>query len=180
MTNTARSVENEKIVVKIRIYTGENMGGMSSYPTFSFNSALQIVVSCWSTKLFIDNKSLNVRETGWSEKDFVDWLLGVDIHMIISHPHQGTETFQWDVFKLYEEIGRLHDHIGFPFKEQLVCPIFTQNKFSYLEPLCQFGMTNPFIKDCSARGLCCISPRMGSLLSVLSYIYKKLFCFIEI
>jgi Fe-S cluster assembly iron-binding protein IscA len=72
MTNTSRSVENEKIVVKMRIYTG----GLSSYPTFSFNSALQSVVSCWSTKFFFDNKSISVldeREMDWSEKDFVDW-----------------------------------------------------------------------------------------------------------
>jgi hypothetical protein len=100
-------------------------------------------------------------------------LIGGDIHMIISHPHQGTETFQWDVV---EEIGRLHDHTGLSFKEQLVCPIFTQNKFIYLELLCQFGMTNPFLRIVLRKIVLYIA-KNGKLIIGIKLNIKKLFVF---
>jgi hypothetical protein len=73
----------------------------------------------------------------------VDWLLDCHIHMIVAHPHQGSETFKWNVCTLYKEIERLYGHIGFPSREQLMCSVFTQNKFNYLYPLRKFKMTNP-------------------------------------
>jgi hypothetical protein len=131
--------------VTIHVYTG----GISSNLSFSFNSALQSAISEWSSDLLIKSKSmtiLNLRESGWSEKEFIGWLLESDIHMIVSHPHQGTETFGWDVSILYNEFGRLYDHIGFPSGEQLMCPIFTQHKYGYLEPMRTFKMTNPTLR----------------------------------
>jgi hypothetical protein len=131
--------------IKIHVYTG----GVSSNPTFSFNCALQKAISKWSSYFLIRStamSTLDLRESRWSEKEFVDWLLDCEIDMIVAHPHQGTETFGWDVCKLYNEMSSLYKHIGFPYREQLMCPIFTQHKFGYLEPMGQFDMTNPSLK----------------------------------
>jgi hypothetical protein len=94
------------VIIRIHIYTG----GMSSYPTFSFNSALQHVISLKRDKINIVYQTMNVlqlRESNWTEKDFIDWLLNCDIHMIIAHPYQGTETFNWNISNLYKGIERL-------------------------------------------------------------------------
>jgi hypothetical protein len=131
--------------IKIHVYCS----GVSSYPNFSFNSALQKVVSQWSAKcsIFAETMTiLNLRESGWTETQFVNWLLDCDIHFIVAHPHQGTETFQWSVCRLYRELNRLVKHIGFPSGKQLLCPIFTQNKFGYLGPLRGQKATNPTLK----------------------------------
>jgi hypothetical protein len=138
MINNNKNVENfekrECFALRVHIYCG----GVSSYPNFSFNSALQKVILKWSKILSFTTRTmtiLDLRESGWSENQFVSWLLDCDVHMIVAHPHQGAETFQWDVSKLYKELLRLYHHTGFPAGNQLLCPIFTQNKFEYLAPL---------------------------------------------
>lgn len=78
-----------------------------------------------------DDKSIQE----WTVKDFVDWLLGSHIHFIITHPHQGSKGFGWGVNDLLNELKRLKDHVGFPNGEKLFCPIFTQDKFVYLDAL---------------------------------------------
>ena len=87
----------------------------------------------------------NLRENRWSVADFVNWLLQSHIHFIIGHPHQGTEKFGWSVESLYAELQRLYHHPGFPAGDQLRCPIFTQNKWNYLEAL-PLGTTMPTFK----------------------------------
>jgi hypothetical protein len=131
--------------MNIHVYSG----GIDSYPSFTFNSALQKVIRDRSATCKISATVMTIadlRKSGWSESQFADWLLDCDIHMILAHPHQGTETFQWDVVKLYKELTRLYHHVGFPYREQLLCPIFTQNKFSYLEPLRIHKVVNPTLR----------------------------------
>ena len=41
---------------------------------------------------------------------------------------------------------RLHDHPGFPNGSNLLCPVFTQDKYKYLEALMPKGMCNPTLK----------------------------------
>ena len=48
--------------------------------------------------------------------------------------------------KLYTEITRLHDHPGFPNGSNLLCPVFTQDKYKYLQALMPKGMCNPTLK----------------------------------
>ena len=73
--------------------------------------------------------------------DFVDWLIGGHIHFIITHVHQGMESFGWGVEELYDELQRLQWHPGFPKGKELRCPVFTQNKMKYIKALA--GMTMP-------------------------------------
>ncbi len=77
----------------------------------------------------------------------IDFLLNSHVHFILGHIHQGLETLGWDMRELYKiELPRLYYHPGFPTGKQLLCPVFTQDKFRYL---CALGMNeyaNPTLK----------------------------------
>ena len=73
-----------------------------------------------------------LRESDWSLRDVVDWLLRSHIHMITCHFHMGLESFGWPVLDIYEELKRLEYHPGFPCGKKLQCPIIKQDKFEYL------------------------------------------------
>ena len=83
----------------------------------------------------------NLRESDWTVVDFVDWLLGSHIHFILTHVHQGLESFGWGVEEIYNELQRLRWHPGFPEGDELSCPVFTQDKMKYIRALA--GMTMP-------------------------------------
>jgi hypothetical protein len=46
----------------------------------------------------------------------------------------------WSMVDLYNEFGRLYYHDCFPNEGKLSCPIFTQDKYGYLEPLFDSGL----------------------------------------
>ena len=70
-----------------------------------------------------------------SPSDFVDWLLGAHLHFILTHIHQGLSCCRWSMTELYNQVGRLKYHPGFPSMEKLWCPIFRQDKMAYLRLL---------------------------------------------
>ena len=72
----------------------------------------------------------DIRERGWSPYDLVNWLLESNYHFILTHPHQGNP--RWDCSEVYAAMTDLEDHPGFPYKDKLLCPIFSQHKFRYL------------------------------------------------
>lgn len=77
----------------------------------------------------------------------VDFLLASHVHFILGHIHQGLETLGWDMRDLYQQqLPRLYYHSGFPTGKQLVCPVFTQDKFRYLCALDMNGYANPTLK----------------------------------
>ena len=69
--------------------------------------------------------------------DLVDWLLGGDIHFILTHVHQGFQSHGIfvDMDQMMQELLRLRFHIGFPSGDSLYCPVFTQDKIRYLRAL---------------------------------------------
>ena len=75
-----------------------------------------------------------MRRESLSFQYVIDWLLGSHIHFVITHPHQGLEG-SYNVKEIYDEVGRLKFHQGFPSMNTLNCPIFCQDKFRYLIPL---------------------------------------------
>lgn len=88
-----------------------------------------------------------IKDKQFSEVDFVDWLLGSHVHFILSHIHQGIGTLGWDMDTLYkQQLPRLYYHPGFPRGNQLVCPVFTQDKFRYLCALSANHFANPTLK----------------------------------
>ena len=86
-----------------------------------------------------------LRESSMSLSGFVDWLLSSHCHFILCHPHMGMNGLGWGVNELYTELRRLKYHNGFPAMNKLTCPIFTQDKFKYLEVM-PVGYKNPTIK----------------------------------
>jgi hypothetical protein len=70
----------------IHAYTG----GVTSNPTYSFNSALQMCIAKWKPKVTIEYRTMSVldlRESRWSENMFVEWLFACDTYFIVTHPH---------------------------------------------------------------------------------------------
>jgi hypothetical protein len=77
-----------------------------------------------------------INESAWSPQNLVDWLLDSDVHFILTHVHQGIGKYlQWDMVDLEENLQRLRKHPGFPNGEQLMCPVFLQDKYNYLNKL---------------------------------------------
>lgn len=75
------------------------------------------------------------RETNWSLADLVNWLLASHIHLIICHPHMHMDKIAPSIDDLYEEIDRLKYHTGYPSNEDILCPIWRQDKIQYLRAL---------------------------------------------
>ena len=81
----------------------------------------------------IDN--MRYEGSGFTFPDVIDWLLGSHIHFVITHPHQGLQKSGLSISEIYEEVGRLKHHLGFPSADKLQCSIFSQNKWEYLQHL---------------------------------------------
>lgn len=74
----------------------------------------------------------DIRANQWNELDLVSWLEYGDIYLIACHPHQGTPK-DWIPENLYDMIiHKLSHRIGFPRGDSLKCPIFRQDKLSYI------------------------------------------------
>jgi hypothetical protein len=84
----------------------------------------------------------NVRVQRMSEAQFIDYFLDCDFHVFLTHIGQGQVNRHhlqephrenpWNMEVLLEELKRLKGHTGFPFKNFLYCPAFTQDKYMYL------------------------------------------------
>lgn len=133
--------------ILIRCYHGGQFGNQFEH----FQQAVKAVKSkMLNVKINAEYMSLKElraeKEKKWSLESFVDWLLQSDIHFIISHVHQGMETFGWSIEEIYNELQRLKYHPGFPNMEHLGCSIFTQNKWLYLEAMMPEGRILPSYK----------------------------------
>jgi len=73
----------------------------------------------------------------------VEWLLASHIHIILSHIHQGIHNFySWNTNNMLTELEKLYYHDGFPTREQLYDPVFTQDKFEYISALGSLANTS--------------------------------------
>lgn len=120
-------------LVVCRVYIG-NSSGEHVIP---FTIALSKVIAHLGTSGFeVKEESLTLTEARtrkFSAKLLVDWLLGSHIHFVTTHPCQGWHTTATNVEEVYDEFSRLKYHPGFPMGVQLQCPIFTQDKWNYLQ-----------------------------------------------
>ena len=69
----------------------------------------------------------------FSPAEFIDWLMGGDVHLIIGHINQGVDHLSWDMDELLEEYKRLECHHG--YTRGCNDPVFLQDKIRYLEAL---------------------------------------------
>ena len=116
--------------ILIRVYTGSAVSPQGR----CFDPALSSLNESFRRCIKVEYISLqNIHQLRWSPFDFVDWLKNSDIHFILTHPHQGIDT--WDCREVYLALQTLSTHLGFPTGRQLDCPVFKQDKLSYVLPL---------------------------------------------
>lgn len=92
----------------------------------------------------------DVNVNHYSIRYIVDWLLEGTIHWITAHIHQGIQlqiisSHKHNSFTMDEtikQLQRLKYHPGFPSGDQLMCPVFLQDKIKYLRTLEPYNMCN--------------------------------------
>ena len=116
--------------ILIRIYTGSACCPQER----CFNPAVSRLHHSFKSSIKLEYLSLsNVIQLHWSPFEFVKWLKESDIHIILTHPHQGIKG--WDCIEVYLALEDLRNHIGFPTGPQLDCPVFKQDKLAHVFPL---------------------------------------------
>ena len=107
------------------------LGGMKGVQVEAFTVAISALLIKFKNVdvFYLTTSQLRAKHT---PKTFVDWLLLSDIHFILSHVHQST---RWNCRHIAHKFSRLIGHPGFPAGQQLLCSIFLQNKFVYLNAL---------------------------------------------
>jgi hypothetical protein len=95
-----------------------------------------IKVQCMTLKSF--------RELEWTLDQLITWMFNSHIHFFVAHFHQGLDNFGHSISELYAGVEQLKFHEGFPSRSHIECPIFTQDKWKYLDALPK-GSTLPTI-----------------------------------
>lgn len=116
---------DESHVQRDCFYGALNSLGISSHPT---NCAVMT---------FSQLKD-KIRFESWTQQTFLDWIGDCDVYVILCHIHQsfGMPPLLWDPLEFYENLfQKLYNRVGFPEKDQLRCPVFTQNKYKYIEAI---------------------------------------------
>ena len=131
------------------------LGGKRGINVGPFLVALQIILDDVRVET-MDTDQLKL--LGFSPSDLTDWLLESDAHLILSHVHQGIISphvgltvcsVKWTAENLTSELMRLKDHPGFPNGLQIWCPIFLQDKLTYIKlmPECMIPTIEVFFQD---------------------------------
>ena len=115
--------------VLVRVYSGSVA---APQPGLFKTATAKLPKSVLSSTRFEYCSKENARRWNWSPMELMAWLCESDIHFILTHPHQGTS---WDCREVYEAIEILRNHPGFPSGQQLDCPVFRQDKFTYVYAL---------------------------------------------
>lgn len=113
-------------------------GGLQSSQCGPFHAALGRLQEQLKVKengvevkcLILYNRDLRVNDI--DQHGVIHMLAQSDIHIILSHLHQGNGD--WNISQLLADLmEKLSSHRGWPSGDNLSCPIFTQNKFKYIE-----------------------------------------------
>jgi hypothetical protein len=89
----------------------------------------------------------DVKIRKWTPAEAVDWLLSGSAHIVSTHIHQGVgDHLGWNYTDLMLNLARLRDHPGFPNGMHVMCPVFQQDKYSYLEALLPYNHIIPTLK----------------------------------
>jgi len=134
---------DQKVI--IRVFLGGHKGAQS----IPWTSALQMLRLPENRFLVQEVTIKDVKDREFTPRGLVDWLLDSDIHIILSHLHQGSsgqneQQLGWNMDELARQVSRLRDHVGFPTGHHLECPVFTQNKYEYLKAVPRY--VNPSLR----------------------------------
>jgi hypothetical protein len=135
-----KNEQNDDKIWNIHVF----MGGAASVQAEPFAGGLQRANFPKNRVNVVKYNVKKVKELQMTLVQFIDWLLSADCHLILSHVHQGLSQLNWSLTEVVLELQRLKHHRGFPNGDQLLCPVFLQDKYSYIKSLpC---MTNPTLK----------------------------------
>lgn len=118
--------------ILVRAYTG----GSFSVQAAPFSHAIGLIKNKYANVniTYEFANSFNQKKLGINNPtNLVDWLLKSDIHFAINHLHQGNDD--WSIKELRDQLNRLSDHVGYPSGNSVNCPIFTQDKYEYLQSM---------------------------------------------
>ena len=88
----------------------------------------------------------------WTVSQYVDTILGSDIHLIPTHFHQAMVWLagdSWTMPNITSGLDRLHHHLGVPMGKFVHCPVWRQNKWliyqfmgEYMAPTVHLKLTH--------------------------------------
>jgi len=125
-------------------------GGLRGVQVDQFQQALNLVIQ--EFELYYNPGKLQISVFYISAKDIaksrmsptqlIDRLLDSDVHFILSHIHQSllNRNIGWRIDDLLGNLERLKYHKGFPYGEQLSCPVFTQDKYQYISKIAGYSI----------------------------------------
>ena len=133
----------------IRVFSGSFNNKQSNAFQCGLEEVQRDVQLKFGVVLNIEIMTNNVAKTTFEDSNelFV-WLLNTDIHFILCHPHQGL-VHKWKPNDIYKNITLLKNHFGFPFRSQLLCPVFTQNKYDYIYAVKDICIPTVIVSICS-------------------------------
>lgn len=127
-------LEQSKIV--IRVHEGGREGNQLKYLTRAKQHMNEHFREIYVLLKFESMNNNDIKENNWSPEQLIDWLLEADIHIILTHVHQGMTCLpgrdDWEINAIQTNLWRLKCHRGFPNALNLKCRIFTQDKWEYL------------------------------------------------
>ena len=77
----------------------------------------------------------------WTITEYVDVILGADIHLIPTHLHQAMvwqAGDSWTMTNITKELDRLYHHLGVPMGKYVHCPVWRQNKWAIYQYMGEF------------------------------------------
>jgi hypothetical protein len=146
-----------KIVVNIHVFAG----GKYSTNFKIFKLVIHKVIAYYQREAkklgfeirfeVISKDAFEVRQLDWTLHQFVSWLSLGDVYLILGHPAQGLsdrqsfEESSWQPWDLSQLGTTLNQHLGkkIGWPENLLCPVFLQDKITYKKELGSLG--TPFL-----------------------------------
>jgi hypothetical protein len=89
----------------------------------------QIGITVTFEKADNDNVKYKFR---WTVTQYIDVILGADIHLIPTHFHQAMVCMggeSWTISNINRELDRLYHHLGVPMGKFVHCPVWRQDKW---------------------------------------------------
>jgi len=122
------------------VTVGALVGDKISHQASLFKLAVENVKNYYHERnIDIKFECLNcddVNEKNWSHHDLFTFLRRNDIHVIPTHGYQSNVVQScWKLDSYLEHLESLKYHIGYPMGKYIMCPVFLQDKWEYLNKL---------------------------------------------
>lgn len=122
--------------ISIKVLVGGRRGHQDSYLTLAKDHIRYHHRQLWDLLFFEELNNDQIKTNSWGPEETVNWLIDSDIHLVMTHVHQGLTGLpnqdKWNIYNIENHFWRLKCHRGFPNDIYLKCRVFLQDKWSYL------------------------------------------------